>query len=365
MNILYYYRETDAYMHKWQHIHFIDELAYNGINIEIFNPLNYYSIDEANEKLVKYVKAHKYDLFMTCVWADYLYKESIIAIKKQGIPTLLICFDNLHAPYIHKKIAAIFDVVWLTSMETKYLFKKWGCKNIIFQTYAANPFLFKPNWSKTIPSVNFIGTPYGSRILKINAITKKNILCDLYSDKYNGDTSQQNAVGHTSVRRRILNLKNNLSFDIGRKMLWATIKHRLFYNDLSVAQNDYMRIHPSVSFEKMNELYANHALSLNILEVQKTYVLKSPIHKIHLRTFEIPMCGGLEFTNYTDELTNYFEDGKEIVLYHNEEDMIDKARFYLNPKQDRLVRKMKESAYARSISEHTWTMRFEQIFKRF
>lgn len=74
------------------------------------------------------------------------------------------------------------------------------------------------------------------------------------------------------------------------------------------------------------------------------------------------MSGGLEFASYTDEISNYFEEDKEIVLYHSKEEMIDKAKFYLDKKNERLVSSMKNAARLRAEKEHTWTRRFNVVF---
>ena len=94
-----------------------------------------------------------------------------------------------------------------------------------------------------------------------------------------------------------------------------------------------------------------------------TYLLRTPVHKIHLRTFEIPMCGGLQFAPYLDELAGYFEDGKEIVLYRTKEEYIDKAKFYLRSNKGSERRIMKINARKRAEQEHTWTNRFNNVFK--
>jgi spore maturation protein CgeB len=75
------------------------------------------------------------------------------------------------------------------------------------------------------------------------------------------------------------------------------------------------------------------------------------------------MSGGLELTSYTSELSNYFEDGKEIVLYKTNEEMIDKAKFYLDSKNHLVVKKLKANARYRAENEHTWTNRFSKIFE--
>jgi hypothetical protein len=93
----------------------------------------------------------------------------------------LICWDNLELPYKQKGLAKAVDLVWLTSIETKYLFDNWGC-NTIFQTYAANPNVYYPNWEKNKNEVCFIGSPYGSRTNKMNDLIDGGINCNVFSD---------------------------------------------------------------------------------------------------------------------------------------------------------------------------------------
>lgn len=371
MRILYFFREFDNYMFKWQRLHIFDELLRNGIEIEVFNPLNYDSYDAANERLVSHLKVNKglYSLFMTCVGSEYLYKDTIQEISKMEIPTLLICFDNLHTPFVHKKIASVFDLVWVTSRETKYLFEKWGCKKVVFQTYAANPYIFVPNWGKPVQSISFIGSIYGGRVNKIEQLGESNLRCDLYSDDFfNNDIiakkSKSTNISQVEIKNVIQEIIRSMSFSIGRKVIISSLINNYFRSRSSIIK-DYKCINkfPSVSFEKMLEIYSNSSLSLNITELRNTFVLKNPVHKVHLRTFEIPMCGGLQLASYTEELATYFEDGKEIVLYKTPEELISKSKFYLNPKNEKQILNMKIAARNRSLDEHTWVKRFDLIFK--
>ena len=52
MNIFYFFKELQTPMYQWQRIHFFDELERGGHHIITFNPLDYPSTDEANEKLI-------------------------------------------------------------------------------------------------------------------------------------------------------------------------------------------------------------------------------------------------------------------------------------------------------------------------
>ena len=154
-----------------------------------------------------------------------------------------------------------------------------------------------------------------------------------------------------------------MRFPIGRKVFYSTIKNKLIKKPGLCFESKFLAKHKSVSDDEMINLYSDLTLSLNITELRDTYILKVPVHKTHLRTFEIPMCGGLQLASYTEELAGYFEDGKEIVLYHSKEEMVDKAKFYLDKKNESLVNSMKKAARVRAEKEHTWTRRFNEAFK--
>ena len=144
MKIFYYFGELETPMYKWQRIHIFDELERNGIDIVSFNPLQYENMDAANTAAIEKLKKHKdIDLFLACDDQTVIHRDTVLKVKSMGIPSCLIAWDNLELPYKQKEIAPLFDVVWLTSWETRYLFESWGCKNIVFRTYAANPYFFK------------------------------------------------------------------------------------------------------------------------------------------------------------------------------------------------------------------------------
>ena len=348
-------------MYWWQRTQFFNELAQTGFaDIISYNPLDFESIEEANEKLIPTIlKEGNIDVFLTCVDSKWIFESTIKNVKKIGIPTILICWDNLELPYKHKTIANLFDLVWLTSHETQYLFEKWGCKNIIFQTYAANPYISVPNWNHINKSVGFIGSPYGSRVNKINDLLENEIKCSIYSDslfKTNYNTSTGNK--KLDIKDILVKASRYVRFPIGRKVFQSSILNKLKTQGKLNLKSKYLIKNPSVTDEEMCNLYSSFSLSLNITELRDTYILEKPVHKIHLRTFEIPMCGGLQLASYNDELSNYFEENKEIIMYRSKDEMIDKTKFYLDKKSESTVLKMKQAARKRAEGEHTWVNRF-------
>jgi spore maturation protein CgeB len=362
MKILYYFYELEGPMYAWQYLHFIEELKEHNIYIETYNPASFINFDQANEALIPYMKKNgPYDLFLSCVDSAKLYRQIVLDIKRElSIPTILICWDNLELPFKQKMIAPVFDLVWLTASGTKFLFDQWGC-NTIFQTFAANPKNFQPKPSgKQISSIGFIGTPYGGRANRINYLTSNGFNCNVYSD----------AIFHEGIqlKKRKIDVKDvaikssrYLRFSIGRKVLYSTIVNQFLSKESKLIENEFLSKNHSVSFDEMCRIYSDLALSLNIIELRDTHILKNGIPFNNLRAFEIPMSGGLELTSYNEELASYFENDKEIVLYKDFDEMVEKCRFYLNPAHESLVNKMKIAARKRAEGEHTWYHRFSKI----
>lgn len=361
--LLYFFPSTDYYIDSWQYIHFIDELKRNNINIEVFNPL-IYSKDEFKEKLLKKIKYNLSDYFgfITADNGEFLNLDILKELQRIDLPKILICWDNLSIPFYHKDIAPYFDLVWITSKETEYLFKKWNA-NTIFMPYAANPNFFYPRWDNEIKKIGFIGTLYGVRKKLLVSLANNNIKVETYGSNKLPKFSKQNEI--KNISSRIRKTINFMRFDIGRKCLIGKIinlyNNFLYHNNL-INDSKNISFNNEVTFEDMAKLYSNFALTLNITELLDTFNLRSPVHKIHLRTFEIPMSGGLQITHFNNELSGYFEENNEIIFYNSNQELADKIKFYLSPKNDQLRFDIKRRAWERAKKEHTWKHRFDKLF---
>lgn len=358
MIILNYTRLDNTFMSQWQRIHFYDELKRYNCKFLTFNINNFDSVDAANEALKQYINKKNIDLFMTGLFNSDIYPETVEYIKKKGIPSLLLCYDNLTIPYKYMPIAKYFDYVWITEPDTKYIFDRYSIKTH-FQPYAANPFYFKPNWSNTeIEEICFIGTPYGTRTNIINHLLKSEVPVSLFSNKSAGRPKQ--SINMKNYNKQVI--FNFLRFPIGRKIISSAIKNKDRGKHLN-KMDDRLTWNTPVAFEEMSQIYSSYALSLSTSSARNTEVLKKPVDIVFLRNFEISMCGGLQFCRYTDKQSSYFEDEKEIIFYHNDEEMIDKGKFYLKPSNSCLRLKMKKAARKRAEREHTWFVRFNKVFR--
>lgn len=357
MNLLWFYPGGENNMDIWQKIHIGEELIKLGHKIVYFDPLIWKSWDEARDQLLKTAKVKRFDLFINSMGSDSISSDVIFELKKLSIFTLLICHDNTNAPYMHKSIAHAFDLVWLTSFDNLELFKRWN-SNIIVMPYACNPDCFKPLWGNNINRVSFIGTPYGYRKSVINTLTKNNINVDLYANLFSSSVNDEKL----DYKNTFENILNNLKFSIGRRILLSKFLTMMMYEN-ELIPNNFLHQYPSLNFEDISKIYSNSTLSLNVIELRNTGVLTTPILKLHLRTFEIPMSGGLMFIRRSDELQKYYIEDKEVICFNCNDEMVSKADYYLNRASQKEILSLKLAARKRSLSDHTWQNRFNLIFK--
>lgn len=85
------------------------------------------------------------------------------------------------------------------------------------------------------------------------------------------------------------------------------------------------------------------------------------VKQIKGRNFEVPACGGFLLTGVAENLSDYYEFGKEIVTFDGTADLADKIKHYLAHPEEREA--IAKAGYERTMREHTYSHRFNQIFK--
>lgn len=80
----------------------------------------------------------------------------------------------------------------------------------------------------------------------------------------------------------------------------------------------------------------------------------------NLKTFEIPACGGFVISQRSDELGDFFEEGKEVVTFKGAEELKDKIDYYLQHDEER--EKIARGGYRRlQRGKHTIRDRVERM----
>jgi spore maturation protein CgeB len=113
---------------------------------------------------------------------------------------------------------------------------------------------------------------------------------------------------------------------------------------------------PRLPFHEMVRVFSRSRVNLNLsnASVDDTH------QQIKGRNFEVPGAGSFLLTGPADNLDEYYMDGKEVVVFHSQEEMVDQIRYY--GKHDTEREAIAASGYKRTIGEHTWEHRWSDIF---
>lgn len=103
------------------------------------------------------------------------------------------------------------------------------------------------------------------------------------------------------------------------------------YTRSACEENSHIKLCGPVDYQRQMPLvFRNSKINLNITS-------KTIETGISQRVLDILACGGFCLTNYQPEIAEYFEDGKELVMYTDMEDLAQKAKWYLQHDEERTV----------------------------
>ena len=81
-------------------------------------------------------------------------------------------------------------------------------------------------------------------------------------------------------------------------------------------------------WRKMPEVFAKSRINLN-------FTIPNIKTGLPLRIFDVLGAGGFLLTNFQPELPQYFENGKDLVWFTNQSELVEKAGYYLDHEEER------------------------------
>ena len=315
-----------------------------------------YLLTQFNEE---HNKKH-FDFFLSYFQDKHIFPSVIDQIKKSGVPTANFSCNNTHQFYLTKEIAAHYDFNLHSEKSAGEKFKKIGTNPVWFQM-AANPKYYHPIKCEKKYDVSFVGGNYSKRSYYVGHLLENNVNVDCFGPNWLVKKPMPLIRKYIKEYRRSLDLIKTL-FAIStekRSKYSSRVALYDFQKKIRVKYRDHF--HYPVSDDSMIRLYSQSTISLGFLEVFDNHDSSSITKQhLHLREFEAPMCGALYFTNYCDELAEFYEPDKEVVIYRNEHELLDKANYYLShPKEADTVR---QAGYKKALNCHTYQRRFKDLF---
>jgi len=118
-------------------------------------------------------------------------------------------------------------------------------------------------------------------------------------------------------------------------------------------------------FRELKPYYQGEAWGKQVVRIYRKSLIGLNLAPSHLfsagniRTFEIPACQALLLSNKLNP--DWYLPGKEAVVFHNSKDCAKKINYYLHHEQER--RALALSGYRRTLKDHTYKKRFQQLLK--
>lgn len=245
-------------------------------------------------------------VFLFSVLVDFHldpHHEVFTEIGRTGETTTVhwFCDDHWRFENYSRHVAPHFHFVTTTAGDALPKYAQIGLQNRVIKTqWACNHELYVPHDIMQDIDISFVGMPHGDRIAFLNSLIAQELPVSVFGYGWQG--------------------------------------------------------RPRLPFHQMVRLFSRSKINLN-LSNSSTLVGQ----QIKGRNFEVPGAGGFLLSGQADNLNEYYVDGQEIVTYTSAEDLADKARFYLahDPERQRIA----ETGYRRTLAEHTWHHRYNQIFR--
>lgn len=132
------------------------------------------------------------------------------------------------------------------------------------------------------------------------------------------------------------------------------------YTESDTTKLKHIRCRGSVSsLDGMPKVFKCSKINLN-------FTAKGIQSGASLRVFDVLGCGGFLISNYQQELSELFVDGKELVLFESEQDLMEKVDYYL--KHDEVRQEIAQNGYQKVKQEYSYQKRLEimlETYKRY
>ena len=329
---------------------------------------------EMNAQLIKIVRVEKPDMCFFILFTEEFYPKTIKEItEKLNVPTFnWFTDDHWRFDGYSRHWAPLFNWIGTTDSQAPAKYKAMGYDHVIKTQWACNHFLYKPrniyqpqnsadikqNGAENdnplgigeFPrsyqyDVSFVGQPHGNRKQVANQVMKAGVALECFGNDWpNGRVTQERMINIFSQSKINLNLTKASVTIWTPKGLGHIIAKRVGTFRLGKWTL------PAIAPQSPRDIVQNIRQSVAKQREQ-----------IKGRNFEVPGCDGFLLTGDADNLRDYYVDGKEIVIFKDTNDMIDKIKYYLAHDKEREA--IAQAGYERTIREHTYEQRFREIFK--
>ena len=306
--------------YSYEYFNFYKSLQQMGHEVELFDYMGVIresGKSKMNQLMLAHVAESKPDVALFSLYTDQFDPEIVLKLR---LHTRTLCFfhDDTWREAYSKFWARHFDYFTTPDPYGLVKYHDIGMDNAIHFPFGCNEEIFRDLSLKKKHDVSFVGGWHPYREWLIARLRKAGVNVATYGHRWpNGIVDQEEMVRIFNESRVNLNLTNSASWDV-------------------------------------RYLIASPRGLVDRLRSTKT------VEQLKARPFELGGCGAFQLTYYVAGLENYYSLGKELAVYIDPDDLIEKVLFYL--KHDELRNSIAAAAHTRTLGQHTFRRRFEHVF---
>lgn len=307
---------------SFEYFNFYQVFVQMGHDVRLFDfaaEVNALGKPVMNQKLLELVREWQPNITLFSLYTDQF---DPLIINQLRSYTKTICFfhDDTWRVDFSRYWAKYFDYFTTPDFYGELKYRKIGLPNAIYFPFGSNETISRQLDIPKKYDVSFVGAWHPYREWLINCVRKAGIRVEVFGYGWpNGEIDQEGMIRVFNQTRVNLNLSNSSSWDL-----------RYLLSSLQAIRN--------------------------------TLRSKKTIEQMKARFFEINGCNAFQLSYYVEGLANCYSIDKEIAVYTDVNDMIDKIKFYLD--NEELRQSIAQAGYNRTIHSHTFIQRFQMVFQR-
>jgi len=289
-----------------------------------------------NEELLALVEKEKPSALFAFMYTDELDPATLLRIKdKCGVTTIAWFADDYWRFFNYSKYwPPYFHYVVTTYSKAVGWYKAKGFNNILRSQWACNSHVYRPTDLPKDIEVSFVGQYKSKRAAVIEDLKRRGINVQTYGFGWpNGKVSQD------EMLRIFSRSKINLNLNVRPSIFHPKVLARIFLK------------------KSINKVVPDYHLIDNV----SAWRHFSTLHT-HARPFELAGCKAFTISGLSEDIPDSYVDGKEMVFYRTTDELVEKIRYYLAHEDER--ERIARAGYDRTMREHTYEKRFEEVFRR-
>lgn len=308
--------------YSYEYFNFYQSLKQMGHEVELFDymgELRALGKDGMNQKLLARAREWRPAVTLFSLYTDQ-FEPDVIERLREHTTTLCFLHDDTWRVEYSRFWARHFDFFTTPDIYGEMKYRELGMNNAIHFPFGCNERIFAKLDAPKKYDVSFVGAWHPYREWLIKRLEKSGVQVEVMGYRWpKGEIDQDGMVRLFNESRINLNLSNSATWD-ARYLLSSP---RALVNRLRSPKN---------------------------------------IEQLKARIFEVNGCGSFQLSYYVEGLESYYQINREIGVYADPDDLVEKVHFYLAHEQ--LRESIAAAGFERTVGEHTFAKRFDNVFAR-